>query len=556
MKARVSLVLVLSLVLSLAAGIPAPAFAEEATVLQVFSMPSNKSGLMDNSYWAEILKRDVGVQLELLPAGDQPVQKLQTLMASKSLPDIVIFKDDYTQITNAIEAGRIINLDEHQDALPNVYANIPTAIQYMRDNVDNGTGACYALPNSVTTQSSTTGITGSGPYLRWDLYEQLGRPELNDIEDYLPLLKQMLELEPQNPDGQPSYGISIWTDWDGYLCHPATVIQELYGVQSTKTGFLETNFVTGEMKSLFDNDSIYKRALKFYFDANQQGLMDPDSLTQRWGDYWDKTSAGRVLFSNWSWGFGTYATAEKDAAGIGFKPVYFNNEKQVSADGPKYIGETWCYAISSDTQHLDAALKFVDYMYSYDGMWKLALGDQGIYWDLDEAGEPYITEKGWEMKTNALEFEQGGLVGDGLNDINSFGMPWFVKHPVYGKRMDTNDWDKKDFAPVDSKLVVDWQTAMSARDDLDYIAQHGLNVEPPFAPMLPVPEEIEQIVSRVGDVVKTNSWQMIFADSEESFEALWADTVTKAHGMNVAAADEWFKAAYEEGLAKGSKYMQ
>ena len=198
----------------------------------------------------------------------------------------------------------------------------------------------------------------------------------------------------------------------------------------------------------------------------------------------------------------------------------------------------------------------MDYIYSYDGMWKLALGDQGIYWDLDEAGEPYITEKGWEMKTNALEFEQGGLVGDGLNDINSFGMPWFVKHPVYGKRMDTNDWDKKDFAPVDSKLVVDWQTAMSARDDLDYIAQHGLNVEPPFAPMLPVPEEIEQIVSRVGDVVKTNSWQMIFADSEESFEALWADTVTKAHGMNVAAADEWFKAAYEEGLAKGSKYMQ
>ena len=59
--------------------------------LQVFSMPANKSGLMEGYWWTDILEEQVGVKLELLPSGDQGEQKLQALMASGELPDIVVF---------------------------------------------------------------------------------------------------------------------------------------------------------------------------------------------------------------------------------------------------------------------------------------------------------------------------------------------------------------------------------------------------------------------------------------------------------------------------------
>ena len=69
-KRTLSLMLALMMLLTL---VPASlGFAEEDIVtLQVFSMQSNTSGLQDNSYWAEILRRDLGIQIELMPAGDQ-----------------------------------------------------------------------------------------------------------------------------------------------------------------------------------------------------------------------------------------------------------------------------------------------------------------------------------------------------------------------------------------------------------------------------------------------------------------------------------------------------
>ena len=528
---------------------------EPITTLQVFSMPSNTSGLQDNSYWAEILREDLNVQIEMMPAGDQAVDKLQTYMSAGKFPDIVIFKDDYTQVSNAIEAGLLINLDEHQAALPNAFANAANGIEYFRNEVSNGTGLLYALPNGVTTQSSTAGITSSGPYLRWDLYAQLGYPEIVELEDYLSVLQQMLDLEPTNPDGQKNYGISIWSDWDGDFNYPARVVQEFYGVSPEGFGFVERDYVNNTFTSIFDDSSYYKRALKFYYTANQMGLLDPDSLTHGFGDYWGKAESGRVMFSYWSWGFGGYNTDDKTSEGIGFKPVYFTNEKQLSDDGPKYIGGQNAYAISKDTQYLDKALQFVDYMYSYDGLWKLALGKQGEYWDLDGT-TPYVTERGWEMKAQNLEFAAGGLVGAGLNTINSFGMPWFVKHPVYGYRMDTEDWEKKDFAPEDSALDMAWRDYMKADNDLDYLSQHNMTVMPPFAPMGTIPDDIAETKSRIADTVKTESWKMIFAKNDAEFEKLFSDMGEKAMGMGADTVDQWMITTYETALVDGAQYMK
>ena len=530
---------------------------EELVTLQVFSMPSNTSGLQDNSYWAEILRNDLNVQIELLPAGDEAQAKLSTLMASKSLPDIVVFKDNVTFVTDAIEAGLIINLDEHMDALPNVAANAKNALQLMRDSASRDTGAAYAVPTGVTDQVNGVGEAG-GPYLRWDLYTQLGMPKLTDIEDYLPVLADMIALEPTNPAGQPNYGMTIFDDWDGNVSWPVRMITEMYGVTQDGLGFVERNHATNTMTSIYDDASYFKRAIKFFYSANQLGLMDPDLITDGWDDYVEKVNAGRSMFQLLSWTSWAYETDETRESMRSYKGTWFDNAK-VILGAPTYTGgangNSW-YAISSSSKNTDKALAFLDYMYNADSLWTLAWGEQGTAWDVNADG-PYRTAAGWDMKNNNLPFANGGTIGEGLNVINAYGIPWSAVNPTYGKRMDELDWNKTAEAPAVSAVETDWSAVMNARDGVDYLMQHNMYATPPYVPALPAfPDDLQAIVDQVSGENKVATYKMIVAANDAEFDALWAGLVETAMGIGADQVNEWVISNYNTNLAEGAKYMK
>ena len=77
----------------------------EVISLYILSMPANKSGIIEG-WWADDVREKLGIEFNLLPSGDQGEQKLQALMASGELPDLVIFKD-YKQVENAVVGNKI-----------------------------------------------------------------------------------------------------------------------------------------------------------------------------------------------------------------------------------------------------------------------------------------------------------------------------------------------------------------------------------------------------------------------------------------------------------------
>lgn len=172
-----------------------------------------------------------------------------------------------------------LNLDEHMDKLPNVTANASKALQYYRDNISNDTGKVYAIGNGVGPADLGT-ETNWGPYLRWDLYKKAGSPAINTFDDYLTALKKMQELQPKSKDGKNTYGITLWKDWDNYSMFMATELGPTLGIdcgdQLGQLPFLQVDFGTGKTSNTLDADSQYIKALKFYYDANQMGLVDPD----------------------------------------------------------------------------------------------------------------------------------------------------------------------------------------------------------------------------------------------------------------------------------------
>ena len=81
-------------------------------------------------------------------------------------------------------------------------------------------------------------------------------------------------------------------------------------------------------------------------------------------------------------------------------------------------------------------------------------------------------------------------------------------------------------------------------------------MEKPFfiAPLMT--DEMEQISSRVGDVVKTISWQMIFAEDQAEYDALKEEMISKAEGLGINDFLEWFKVEYENALEFGKQYTE
>lgn len=528
----------------------------EITKLQMLSMPENFSGVLEG-WGGDVLAQEVGVEIELLPAGDQGEQKLQAMMASGELCDLVVFKDN-KQIENAIAGNMLLSLDDYQDRLPDLYANVPEAIEYSKEYLSDDTNALYAVPLSIKTTPEVSGNTNAAPLIRYDLYKEIGAPDINQMEDLLDILKQMQDLEPQNEDGQKVYGLSIWSDWDRSYLTMAMFAGKNVGVTITGEGYLTEihHNNNNEVKSIMDEDSFYLRFLKFYYDANQLGILDPDSMTQRFDDACDKTSSGRVLMMYDGWGTGSFSTAERENQNIGFARLPMIGETAVQ-DSLQPVGGSWRIAIGKSTEHADKCADFVNYIYSYDGAMTITNGPRGVIWDINEENKPYILEEGYSYLLDPEKELPGGMsFSDGLGLLACSAYTGAEIVPEYDTPIGNGYWEKPDYAPEKTLLETTWMEDYDANDSVDYSVKNNLVVEKPFfiAPLMT--DEMEQISSRVGDVVKTTSWQMIFAEDQAEYDALKEEMISKAEGLGINDFLEWFKVEYENALEFGKQYTE
>ncbi|MDR1902398.1 MAG: extracellular solute-binding protein [Treponema sp.] len=513
-------------------------------------------GVQEGVYWTDILKEDVGVQLNGI---NSSVENMNAMFAAQDLPELII-SNNMPIITNIINAGIFIDLDQYKDKIPNIL-NLEKMCLYMRDNWSNGTGKLYAIRTLSSNQYNSRGGNNRGPYMRWDYYKEIGAPAINEFEDYLDVLKQIVDRHPVNEAGQKIYGMSLWNDWDGGTMNCAAEVMDYFDLEMIRgsgLNFLEYNLSTKKSNSVLDNDSVYKRGAKFLFKANQMGLLDPDSPTQGWEQRSEKATAGRVLFSSNSWAFGSFNTPAKAQQGIGTMMVPFTKEKIYNYSAPTYVGNQVYIGVNKNSKNIDKILELLNYMFSIDGYMNLQFGRRGILWDVDSSGEPYFTELYWQMQADLnLEFDNGGRPEGGWASLVTGEPPLsgLTINPAWNRRLDGADWIKKDFAPKDTALVLDWQKTMNAVDEMDYFTKHDLLAKAPFAQMPAYPDDIQILINRIGEVVRPGTWKAVMANSEAEFEAIWAQMSADAKGIGIDRVLEWTLQTYEKAAAEGSKYM-
>ena len=152
---------------------------KETIKLTIFSQTANWSGAQTG--WAATLFKDLfNVELNIIPDTDGAYQ---TRMEKGDLGDIVIWGTNGDKYANAVKAGLLFDWEE-EDLLDNygkyIKETFPKALEANREISGDGHvyGTGYALVDKAGQHDTFIYDWG----IRWDLYKELGYPEVKDLD--------------------------------------------------------------------------------------------------------------------------------------------------------------------------------------------------------------------------------------------------------------------------------------------------------------------------------------------------------------------------------------
>jgi putative aldouronate transport system substrate-binding protein len=462
-----------------------------------------------------------------------------TRVAGGDLGDLVVV-DKGEKLDELIEGGLVLDASPYVDSMANA-----TAFDAALDKLNEGKDGVFGFPTAVSSIKPTEPSEGLeptfGPYLRWDLYAEAGYPEIGTLEDLLPVLEDMQEANPEAENGQKAYAISLFKDWDGNMMVMGKQPTTLYGYD--EMGFVLAKADGSDYQSIVDTDSEYVRALRFYFDANQRGLVDPESTTQNYDTMFSKYQNGQVLLSWWPWlGQSAYNTEQNMADGKGFQLAPMADQ-QIFSYGAEVYGGKQVLAIGAGAEDPARIAAFIDWLYSPEGVnmnssqTGAAAGPQDHTWEIGENGEPALTEFGNQVflggGADVPAEWGGGAYTDGVSTLNvSTVLPKDVD-PDTGFPYNYTFWPSYQ-EKVANPLTEDWSARMGdAASAMEYLQDNDqLLVAPGSSFTAPADtSEIETIRSQVKASIIEHSWKMVFAKDDAEFDALLTSMQETVDGL-------------------------
>jgi multiple sugar transport system substrate-binding protein/putative aldouronate transport system substrate-binding protein len=523
---------------------------KEPVTLTVYTQLANYQG-EQGGWFAKVMLDKFNVKLNIVKDGDGI---FATRMESGNLGDIVVFGNDSTDYQTAYKGNALLDWSK-EDLLtefgPYIKANMTTALE---KNKSISGGNVYGFGHDVGTSATDHAASFYRPDVRWDLYKQLGYPEVKTLEDFIPLLEKMQKLAPTSDTGKKSYGVSLFKDWDGNMVMFAKSTAALYGWDEFGFGLYNVN--TGEYEDALKPGGQYLRMLKFYNTLNQKGLLDPDSMTQTYDDMAEDYKTGGALLNIFDWmGSGLYNTQDHLKAGKSMMPLTAADQKNVSY-GLNMNGNNRVWTIGAKTQYPELCMAIINWLATPEGVMTYNYGPKGLTWDYDKDGNPMLTELGEKVMSNGDTEMTGGYTGkftDGTNKMNNSTWSIDAKNPD-AKSGDTYNykfWKTRQALPV-SEIEQDWRTKTGTTNIDQYLQKNNhmaISLGTTYS-ATPMSNELTTTWNQVKQAIVTNSWKAIYAKNDAEFTSIVAEMTKQANSYGYDKCVEFQKkeAATRKGL--------
>lgn len=322
------------------------------------------------------ITEETGVDIEfVVPAGNE-AEKLNSLIASDTLPDLLTMWWGEGQVTQIIDAGMVYALDE----LATEYD------PYWFEVADEGRvgwftqedGHVYGYPNSSFSPADYEkydNISSNQTFLvRKDIYEAIGSPDMTTPEGFEAAVRKAVEQFPTVngqsliPIGTHEFGAIGCPSFDEYLANFLAVPYEKDGTYYDR--YTDEEFV---------------RWLKVFRQLGEEGYLSDDIFIDKRAQMEEKITQGRYFCM-------IYQRTDLQAQQ---KIIYENNPDSIymAVDGPKNSkGENhtlpgtgingWTVTmISKNCERPDRAIELMSYLMSEHGQLMTWLGVEGETWD-------------------------------------------------------------------------------------------------------------------------------------------------------------------------------
>ena len=546
MKRLLSVLLVCAMLLSM--GIFS-AMAEEAPLtIDIYDAAANYHGIQ-TGWFAKVVKDRFNLELNIIAPQVAGNELYATRAEEGNLGDIVIV--DKKDFSDLLKAGLVRDISDKLPECENIM-KFKDQIDVYNKGLTGEDGVYYGIPSEMTDTSPTSltdDVIYSSPMLRWDLYTEIGRPKLANLDDLLDALAKIHEIHPTNEDGDPAYPLTLWADWDGNdnMIGIANVVQltTWYGEKIKQSAILKPDNTFTE---IYNRDAAYYKLTKFLNKAYQMGLVDPESGEQDWNSVMNKLSTGRadLMWYSWETGFWNSVDRLNNGTAFIFIPVA---DQLYYADADRYYGSDRMFGIGSmvEGEKYDRIMEFLDWYASGEGCTFQHAGIEGLNYTVNEDGTftPYKDNALMDNLPVPEEYGEGGF-NDGNNAINQWIVSALCVNPLTGERYAQKYWQAyKDMTMTQMKK--EWQEYFDAEDSVDYMKKNNQLLASPSVDFTPAPDN-NDIASLRVDVNKQlcqSTWQLIFAEDDDEFEALWDKMIEKLDGFGYKELYEFDCANYQ-----------
>lgn len=500
---------------------------EETVTLNVFSQTANYSG-EQIGWFAKVMLDRFNVKLNIIPDPDGE-GVFATRMESGDLGDIIIFGGDMDKYNQAVEKDMLFDWND-EDLVANygpyIQENMSAALEH---NANISGGTTYGFGYDVGTNATDLKNFDYHPDIRYDLYKEIGSPEIKTLEDYADVLEQMVKACPKSDSGKQTYGVSLFPDWDGDMVMFVKATAALYGWDEFGFGLYNVN--TQEYQDALADDGMYLRCLRFYNDLYQRGLLDPDSSTQTYDNCIEDYTDGGAFFNIFSWmGATAYNTPEHLADGKAMLAVPAADE-QALVYGCSIYGNDRIWAIGANTEYPELCMAIINWLSTPEGCMTYNYGPKGVTWDYDENGKTVFTDLGkLTNKDKETEMTDGytGTYKDGNYQMNNTTWSLDATNPESGEKYNYQKWESELNSEV-SEIENTWRTDMGFANANEMLenSNYSLSLGTEFTKSVK-DDELQIIWNQVQTCIKEYSWKAIYAKDDAEFDSIVAEMKSKA----------------------------
>lgn len=517
----------------------------EVIKLNVYSQLANFSG-KQIGWSADILKKKFNVELNIIPEGDGV---FETRMTSGNLGDIVVWGADNDKYPLAVKNNLLFGweddnvLDEYG---PYIKKNMPDALKKNKELTKTitkgasdklyGFGANVALNSKDHESFFYTWDT------RWDLYKKLGYPKVKNLQDYHKMLKNMQKLCPSDDSGNKVYAVSLWPDWDdAMVMYVKAMATAYYGYDELALGLYDPT--NGKYHDALEENGPYLEMLKWFNDLYQDGLIDPDSMTQTYDEMIAKVQNGGTLFSifNYSGSLG-YNTKEHTSAG---KLMYCMKPEDASpiVYGMNTQGGDRIWSIGAKTEYPEKCMEIINYLSTPEGRMTMEYGPKGYTWDYDDQKHAYLTDVGVKCQNDKNTTMGGGYKGsyhDGELQINNVTWSLDASNPDSdGETYNKESWASYNATPS-SDIEKDWRDKTGCTTINEYMEKGKYTVAPGTSFSKETQDTtLKTTWNQVTTEIKNSSWKAIYAKSDKKFDSVVAGMKKSAKKYGYDKCVEW-----------------